>query len=43
MGSLFGSRYPISMTYTEMNRRAKQAFGRTSKKAADEMWRKILK
>lgn len=27
MGRAFGGKYPISMTYTEMNRRAKQMFG----------------
>jgi hypothetical protein len=27
MGRMFGGKYPISMTYTEMNRRAKQIFG----------------
>lgn len=27
MGRAFGGKYPISMTYTEMNRRAKQVFG----------------
>jgi hypothetical protein len=27
MGRAFGSKYPISMTYSEMNRRAKQTFG----------------
>ena len=41
MGSLFGKN-PISMTYKEMNRRAEQMFGRSSKKR-ENMWKKVLK
>ena len=40
MGSLFGHN-PISMTYTEMNRRAEKMFERSSKKKTEEIWRKV--
>ena len=35
-----GRSYPISMTYTHMNRMAEKVFGRASEKKTEEVWRK---